>query len=74
MAPEVVNLQHPAIGSIKGTSFSAEVEEYRGIKYATLADRFARGQLIESYSSDVDATSHGYVHLPPSVHTTLSQR
>ncbi|KAB5533474.1 Alpha/Beta hydrolase protein [Coniochaeta sp. 2T2.1] len=59
MAPEAVTLQHPAIGSIKGKLFSPTVEEYLGIRYATLSDRFARGKLAETYPSSVDATSHG---------------
>ncbi|OIW26278.1 alpha/beta-hydrolase [Coniochaeta ligniaria NRRL 30616] len=59
MAPETVSLQHPAIGSIKGIRHSSQVEEYLGIKYATLTDRFARGTLVESYASSVDATAHG---------------
>ena len=67
MTPEAqaVTLQHPAIGSIKGTQYSPRVEEYRGIKYATLTDRFARGQLVENYPSTLDATSHGFVLHPP---------
>ena len=69
MAPEaqIVTLQHPAIGSIKGTQYSPRVEEYRGIKYATLTDRFARGHLVEKYPSALDATSHGFVHPSPPI-------
>ena len=64
MAPQPASLQHPAIGSIKGKLFSPTVEEYLGIKYATLSDRFARGKLVESYPSPLDATSHGSVFSP----------
>jgi carboxylesterase type B len=61
MAPETLTLQHPSIGSIKGIRRSSQVEQYLGIQYATLTDRFARGQLIETYASPLDATSHGSV-------------
>ena len=64
MAPDTAALNHPTIGSIKGTQHSPNVEQYLGIKYATLTDRFARGQPVESYPSSVDATSQGHAHDP----------
>lgn len=65
MAQEPVTLQHPAIGSIKGNRPLPQVEEYLGIQYATLSDRFARGKPVESYPSPLDATSHGCVSSQP---------
>jgi hypothetical protein len=59
MAPDTVVLQHPAIGSIRGNRQSSQAEQYLGIQYAKLTDRFARGNLVESYPTSIDATSHG---------------
>lgn len=63
MSSETATLQHPALGSVKGIRHSPNVEQFLGIKYATLADRFARGSLLEAYPSSVDATSLGFVSL-----------
>jgi carboxylesterase type B len=59
MPDETVTLKHPSIGSLRGTKRSAGVEQYLGIQYAKLTDRFSRGALVESYASPVDATTHG---------------
>jgi carboxylesterase type B len=56
-----INLDHPTIGSLRGIQQSSEIEQYLGIQYATLADRFSRGTLVESYASPVDATTQGCV-------------
>lgn len=58
---QIVNLDHPTIGSLRGVQQSPEVDQYLGIQYATLPDRFSRGNLVESYAAPVDATRHGCV-------------
>lgn len=61
-------LEHPSIGCIQGISKLQEVTQYLGIQYATLKDRFSRGEL-KQYSSAtgsiLDATTYGYVQLDP---------
>lgn len=62
------NLQHATIGPIKGLGKHPGVIQYFGIQYATLKDRFARGELLQSYSPDhpnrqagvLDASKLGY--------------
>lgn len=59
MPDETVTLEYPSIGSLRGIKRPPGVEQYLGIQYAKLTDRFARGALVESHSSPVDATTHG---------------
>ncbi|KAJ9151287.1 Sterol esterase [Pleurostoma richardsiae] len=47
-------LHHPTIGRIRGMRRSPEVDQYLGIQYATLKDRFSRGELPQYDPSDTD--------------------
>lgn len=59
---------HPTIGPIRGITKVSGVNQYLGIQYATLKDRFARGELLEAYPTNhankrdgvLDATKLGY--------------
>jgi carboxylesterase type B len=45
--------------------------QYRGIKYASLADQLSVPKLVTTYSDDItDATRFGYASPPPSDHHT----
>jgi len=59
MANNSVVLDHPQIGPIRGISPGGGVSQYLGIQYATLVNRFCRGQSLESYTTPVDATKLG---------------
>jgi carboxylesterase type B len=54
-------LEHPSVGQIHGVQpqGQAHVEQYLGIQYATLENRFARGKLVETYKSPIQATRPG---------------
>ncbi|EWZ84230.1 hypothetical protein FOCG_11821 [Fusarium oxysporum f. sp. radicis-lycopersici 26381] len=74
-------LEHPSIGCIQGISKLQEVTQYLGIQYATLKDRFSRGEL-KQYSSAagsiLDATTYGPIPMSPSngcewEHTLIQQ-
>ena len=56
---EPTTFQHPSIGSIRGIRRLSTVDQFRGIRYAELADRFARGTLVQSYRTPVEATTQG---------------
>ncbi|BEJ06734.1 hypothetical protein CcaverHIS641_0400030 [Cutaneotrichosporon cavernicola] len=66
-------LQHPTIGNIKGVIKVPGVTQLLGVQYATLADRFAPGVLLESYPADharvrdgvLDATTVGPIPISP---------
>ncbi|KAK5659820.1 hypothetical protein OQA88_1032 [Cercophora sp. LCS_1] len=62
-------LEHPTIGRVRGVSRVPDVVQYLGLKYATLSDRFARSELLESYSPNedgvLDATKIGPIPLSP---------
>lgn len=51
------------IGQIQGLNKVPGVNQYLGIQYAALKDRFSRGELIETYPHDgiLDGTKLGYV-------------
>ncbi|KAI1612776.1 esterase/lipase [Exophiala viscosa] len=51
-------LKHPEIGEIKG-KVGDGVHQFLGVQYATIENRFAESKVKSSYSSPVDATSHG---------------
>ncbi|KAK4948643.1 hypothetical protein LTR10_012647 [Elasticomyces elasticus] len=51
-------LKHPEIGEIKG-QVGDGVHQFLGVQYGTIEDRFAESKVKSSYSSPVDATSHG---------------
>lgn len=52
-------LNHPNLGKIKGNA-KDEVNQYLGIKYGQLSDRFAEATLYEPPSgSELDATRIG---------------
>lgn len=57
--------QHPTIGSIRGIHGSNRVNQYLGIQYAKLKDRFSRGMICQydyppNMDNVLDATKHGY--------------
>ncbi len=60
-------VQHPTIGPLKGIVKVPGVIQLLGVQYATLADRFAPGVLLETYSPEharvhegaIDATAIG---------------
>ncbi|KAL3464916.1 Alpha/Beta hydrolase protein [Aspergillus heterothallicus] len=61
---------HPTIGRIRGISKVPGVVQYLGVQYATLADRFSRGVLLDSYTCEdpsrvLDATKLGPIPLSP---------
>ena len=54
---------HTTIGRIHGVSKTPGVDQYLGIQYATLQDRFSRGEMLYSYpDGELDATKLGYVN------------
>lgn len=54
-------LDHASLGQIKGTRPSKypDVDQYLGIQYATLADAFSRGKLVEKPLKPIVATATG---------------
>lgn len=54
--------QRPTIGQVQGLTKVPGITQYLGIQYATLKDRFSRGELVDSYAQDriLDATNLGY--------------
>lgn len=71
-------IQHATTGPIKGLRKLPGVIQYLGVQYATLKDRFARGELLQSYppthpnmqAGVLDATKLGYeasVPIPQSI-------
>lgn len=59
MSEQPIALQHSTIGTINGIRRARGVDQFLGIQYAKLADRFARGTLIETYEAAVDGTAQG---------------
>ncbi|USP76880.1 uncharacterized protein yc1106_04154 [Curvularia clavata] len=54
---------HPALGRVQGNQRDG-VAQFLGLKYASIKDRFAPPEVVDSYESgDIDATKFG----PPSV-------
>ncbi|CAH0051361.1 unnamed protein product [Clonostachys solani] len=61
-------VNHPTIGILRGIERFPRVHQFLGIQYATLQDRFSRGELLEEYppSSEIkDATKFGPLPLSP---------
>ncbi|KAL9115665.1 MAG: hypothetical protein Q9227_000033 [Pyrenula ochraceoflavens] len=54
------SLQHPTLGTLSGIS-TGKVEQFRGLKYASLKNRFATAELHEGplTTTTYDATRHG---------------
>ena len=55
-------INHPTIGPLKGIKRFPKVTQFLGVQYATLKDRFARGELLVQYPSAwdiLDATKFG---------------
>lgn len=53
-------LRHPELGSITGRTHG-DINQFLGIKYASLKDRFAAPQLLSKYEGEsLDATKIGY--------------
>lgn len=69
MASTQPALQHPSLGTVRGIrpERHPDVDQYLGIQYATLANRFARGALVEKPTSPIEATKRGYVGRMPAV-------
>jgi carboxylesterase type B len=63
----MTEVQHPALGTIKGT-VSGGVVEYLGIQYATLAHQFAPPVAVDLSENQSDrvlnATNYGWVKKP----------
>ncbi|KAF3763587.1 hypothetical protein M406DRAFT_49189 [Cryphonectria parasitica EP155] len=61
MATKLTTLEHADVGKLTGIQAPAhpEVEQYLGIQYAKLANRFARGTLVETFLGPIEATSVG---------------
>ena len=57
MTTDTYELQHPQLGAITGRD--GDVVSFRGIPYATLADRLADAQLADRYPAPLDATKFG---------------
>lgn len=53
-----VRLEHPTLGVFNGVQGDG-VEQFFGIQYATLKDRFAEPVVRTEYDGEVDATKHG---------------
>lgn len=55
------SLEHPSLGSIQGLRAEKHpgVEQYLGIQFATLANAFARGVLVEKPAASIVATKRG---------------
>lgn len=56
-------INHPTIGLVRGIQRLSKVSQFLGIQYATLRDRFSRGELLQEYPSSadaLDATKLGY--------------
>lgn len=55
-----VKLKHPSIGEIHGVQ-GDEIVQFLGVKYATIADRFAASKVTEyePSASIIDATKLG---------------
>ena len=52
----------PLKTTFAGVATSPTVVQFRGIKFASISQRFARSQLVTAYKGDVvDATAHGFV-------------
>jgi len=53
------SFEHVDLGNLKGKVVDGTVQ-FLGLKYASLADRFAPPQLVTSYGSEpLDATKYG---------------
>lgn len=61
MATDLPALEHPSLGHIQGIQAPGhpKVEQYLGIQYAKLANRFARGTLAGQPSTPMEATTVG---------------
>jgi carboxylesterase type B len=57
-----VTFKHAPLGDLKGNSVDGAVQ-FLGLKYASLKNRFAPAELIESYGGGADATKFGSVVL-----------
>ncbi|CAI4214308.1 unnamed protein product [Parascedosporium putredinis] len=64
MAISPITFVHPIIGSVQGIQKSPRVNQYLGIQYGTLKDRFSRGELRQSYE-DLNATELGPIPFSP---------
>lgn len=61
---EHVMLDHPKLGRLRGTKKNG-VNQYLGVKFASLKDRFSRGELLcepRPVAGHIDATKYGYEH------------
>jgi len=73
MVENTTLLHHSTIGDIRGLRLNNNVNQFRGVLYATLRDRFSRGELIERYQTSatngektpLDATTHGPLVISP---------
>lgn len=61
MATDLPALEHPSLGQIQGVQppDHPTAEQYLGIQYAKLANRFARGTLVGKPEAPIKATTVG---------------
>lgn len=53
-------ITHPQIGGVAGVHHDG-VTQFRGVKYATLKDRFSPAELMQYDGTGLDATKYGCV-------------
>jgi carboxylesterase type B len=53
-----VTIDHPLMGTVVGRDGDG-VEQFLGVRYATLEDRLAESRIRSTYQSPLDATRHG---------------
>lgn len=58
-ASRYIEIKHTNIGSLKGIRPLPDVDQFLGIQYAKLTNKFARGTLVESYTAPIQATAIG---------------
>lgn len=55
----VETLSHDTLGSVQGKAINDSVTQFLGLKYATLADRFAEPVLASTSDNKIDAADIG---------------
>jgi carboxylesterase type B len=61
-------LEHEHLGELRGKTVESAVQ-FLGLKYASIKDRLAAPQLVDSYASGTtDATKFGYARHVESMH------
>ena len=56
----MAEIQHIGLNAtFKGRRLSESVDQFRGIKYASIPARFEKAELVNSFDVVVDATEYG---------------